>query len=184
MTASGLRQRHAWGLIGVHWLTLLLIVAAYVLGSVLEDMALSPAKLQLYAWHKWLGMLVLFSVPVRLLLRLLDRLPADPSLLSWEAKASAATHIVLYALLAAVPLSGWLQSSAEGFPVVLFTVWQLPDLVGKDAALAETLGEAHEVAVNLLVWLAGLHTAAALYHHYLKGDAVLRRMAPWLRPRT
>jgi cytochrome b561 len=53
-------------LIVMHWLILLLIIAAYVMGTILEDMALSPAKLRLYAWHKWVGMLVLFLVPLRI----------------------------------------------------------------------------------------------------------------------
>ena len=179
-----MNQGYRWPLVGLHWLTLLLIVAAYVIGSLLEDMTLSPLKLKLYAWHKWVGMLVLFLLPLRLLLRLTDRLDHPAGLLPWEARASAAVHGALYLSLLAVPLLGWLQSSAAGFPVVWFGVLPLPDLVGKDKALAEILKELHEGSVNLLLALVALHAAAALYHQYVRHDGVLARMVPWLRRRS
>lgn len=177
------RPHHGWALIGLHWLTLLVIAAAYVLGSILDGMALSPAKLQVYAWHKWLGILVLLSLPLRLVLRLFDRLPADSALKAWEAQTAEVVHLALYLSLAVVPLTGWLQSSAEGFPVVLFKLWQLPDLVAKDAHMAKVWREAHETLVNLMLALVALHAAAALYHHHFRRDAVLVRMLPGLRRR-
>lgn len=179
-----MRERYGWGLIGLHWATLLLIAAAYVLGTVLEDMALSPLKLKLYAWHKWVGLLVLALLLPRLLLRFFDRLDHAQGLSPWELRASAGAHGLLYLLMLAVPLSGWLQSSAAGFPVVWFGVLPLPDLIAKDKALAESLKELHELGVNLLVMLVALHAAAALYHHYLRRDGILARMAPWARRRT
>jgi cytochrome b561 len=69
-----MRNRYSLPLIGLHWLTLLLIIAAYVLATILEDMTLSPLKLKLYSWHKWVGITVLFLLPLRLLLRFLDPL--------------------------------------------------------------------------------------------------------------
>ena len=179
-----MNQGYRWPLVGLHWLTLLLIVAAYVIGSLLEDMTLSPLKLKLYAWHKWVGMLVLFLLPLRLLLRLTDRLDHAAGLLPWEARASAAVHGALYLSLLAVPLLGWLQSSAAGFPVVWFAVLPLPDLVGKDKALAEIFKELHAGSVNLLLALVALHAAAALYHQYVRHDGVLARMVPWLRSKS
>ncbi|OYY93807.1 MAG: hypothetical protein B7Y41_10095 [Hydrogenophilales bacterium 28-61-23] len=179
-----MRNRYSLPLIGLHWLTLLLIVVAYVLANLLEDMTLSPQKLQLYAWHKWVGMSVLFLLPLRLLLRFVDRFDHRTELTMLEVKASAAMHGVLYLLLIAVPVSGWLHSSAAGFSVVWFGVLPLPDLVGKDKALAEIFGELHEVSVNLLVVLAVVHAAAALYHHHIRRDGVLVRMAPWIKKKV
>lgn len=176
-----MNQGYRWPLVGLHWLTLLLIVAAYVIGSLLEDMTLSPLKLKLFSWHKWVGMTVLFLLPLRLLLRLTERFDHASGLLPWEARASAAVHGALYLLLLLAPLLGWLHSSASGFPVVWFGVLPLPDLVGKDKALAETFKELHEGSVNLLVALAVLHAAAALYHQHVRHDGVLARMVPWLR---
>lgn len=179
-----MRQGYRWPLVGLHWLTLLLIVAAYVIGSLMEDMALSPLKLKLYAWHKWLGMTVFFLLLPRLLLRWLDGFDHGGGLLPWEARASAAMHGALYLLMLAVPLLGWLQSSAAGFPVVWFGVLPLPDLVGKDKALAEVFKELHEGSVNLLLTLVVLHAAAALYHQHVRHDGVLARMVPWLRSKS
>ncbi len=176
-----MNQGYRWPLVGLHWLTLLLIVVAYVIGSLLEDMTLSPLKLQFYAWHKWAGMTVLFLLPLRLLLRLTERIDHAAGLLLWEARASAAVHGALYLLLLLVPILGWLQSSAAGFSVVWFGVLPLPDLVGKDKALAEFFKELHEGSVNLLVTLVALHAAAALYHQHIRHDGVLARMVPWLR---
>lgn len=179
-----MRSRYSWPLIGLHWLTLLLIVAAYVLASMLEDMTLSPLKLKLYAWHKWVGMSVLMLLPLRLFLRFVDRFDHRHELTALEVKASAAMHGALYLLLIAVPVFGWLHSSAAGFSVVWFGVLPLPDLVGKDKALSELFKELHEGSVNLLVGLVVAHAAAALYHHHIRRDGVLARMAPWSRRKT
>lgn len=176
-----MRDRYGWTLIGLHWLTLLLIVAAYVLGTILHELPLSPLKLKLYAWHKWIGLMVLALVPLRIAFRLADTLDHARGLSPLEIRASAIVHGLLYLLLIAVPLFGWLHSSAAGFPVVWFGVLPLPDLVGKDRALAEVFEELHEGAVNLLVVLVALHAVAALYHHYFRRDGVLARMVPWLK---
>ncbi len=175
-----MRNRYSLPLIGLHWLTLLLIIAAYVLATLLEDMTLSPLKLKLYSWHKWVGMSVLFLLPLRLLLRFVDRFDHRFELTMLEVKVSAAMHGVLYLLLIAVPVFGWLHSSAAGFSVVWFGVLPLPDLVGKDKALAEVFKELHEGSVNLLIALVVLHAAAALYHHHIRRDGVLARMVPWV----
>jgi cytochrome b561 len=176
-----MKQGYRWPLVGMHWLTLLLIAAAYVIGSLLDDMALSPLKLKLFSWHKWLGMLVLILLPLRMALRLSDRIDHAAGLLPWEAKASAAVHGLLYLLMLVAPILGWLLSSASGFQVVLFGVLPLPDLVGKNKELADLLKELHEGSVNLLLALVALHAAAAIYHQRIRHDGVLARMVPWLR---
>lgn len=172
---------YRWPLVTLHWLTLLLIVAAFAIGQLLEDMALSPLKLQLYAWHKWLGMTVLFLLPLRLLLRWGDGFDHNAGLLPWEAKASFLAHAGLYLLMLGVPLLGWLASSASGFSVVWFGVLPLPDLIGKNKEMASWLKELHEAGVALLLTLVLLHAAAALYHQHVRHDDVLGRMLPWLR---
>jgi cytochrome b561 len=184
MKRGNLPEHYGWPLIGLHWLTLLLIVAAYVLGAILEDMTLSPLKLKLYSWHKWVGLLVLFLLPLRMIFRLADKLDPKRGLTPLEIRASAIVHGALYLLLVAVPVFGWLHSSAAGFPVVWFGVLPLPDLVDKDKALAEVFKELHEGSVNLLVTLVALHVAAALYHHHARRDGVLARMVPWLRKKS
>lgn len=181
MRGQGGADRYGWGLIGLHWLTLALIAGAFVLGLILGDMKLSPLKLKLYAWHKWIGLLVLALLPLRLLLRRLDPLDHAQELLAWERRLSGLVHGLLYLLMLAVPLLGWLHSSAAGFSVVWFGVLPLPDLVGKQPDLAKVFKEMHELAVYTLAGLVAFHALAALYHHHVRRDGVLRRMLPWLR---
>jgi cytochrome b561 len=83
----------------------------------------------------------------------------------------------------AIPLSGWLMSSAKGFQTVWFGVLPLPDLIGKDAEWGKTLKEVHETLNLLLLVLVTSHVGAALKHHLFDRDDVLTRMAPWLRGR-
>src|SRR5690606_1611925 len=89
-----------------------------------------------------------------------------------------AAHWLLYALMLAIPLSGWTMSSAVGFPVVWFGVIQLPDLVPKDKALGEALKQAHQILNYTLLAMVVLHIAADLKHHFIDRDAVLSRMLP------
>ncbi len=170
--------RHAASLIVLHWLIALLVLANLALGLYVSDLRLSPTKLQLIAYHKWIGMTVLLLVLPRLLLRFIR--PAPPPLPgpAWQRKAAAATHGLLYVLMIAVPMTGWLMSSAKGFPVVMFGAVQLPDLVGKSEALGDFFEEAHEWLTNGLLALVLLHVAAALKHHLIDRDATLARMLP------
>jgi cytochrome b561 len=87
-------------------------------------------------------------------------------------------------LFFAAPLSGWLFSSAAGFPTVYFGVLQLPDLVGKNPELADVLKVIHRVANYALAALVVLHVVAAVKHHLVDRDEVLARMLPFLKPRN
>ena len=168
-------------LIGLHWLTLVLIASAYCIGLVLGDMALSPLKLKLFSWHKSLGLVVLVLLPLRMVLRSLDPLDRVRELVPWEARLSSLVHGLLYLLMFVAPMLGWLHSSASGFQVVWFGVWPLPDLVAKNKAVAELLGDLHAGAVHVLAGLVVFHALAAVYHHHVKHDQVLLRMLPWLQ---
>jgi cytochrome b561 len=87
-------------------------------------------------------------------------------------------------LLFAIPLSGWLMSSAKGFQTVWFGVLPLPDLVGKDKELGDLLKEVHEALNFALLGLVIAHVAGALKHHFIERDDILARMLPFLRGRT
>ena len=163
----------------LHWLMALMIFGLLALGFYMSDLPLSPGKLQYYAWHKWAGVSVFALVWLRLLWRISHRPPALPdnmsALLQWAAHAG---HFLLYALMIAIPLSGWLMSSAKGVQTVWFGVLPIPDLIGKDKELGRRLAELHE-ALNLgpLRPTAG-HAAAAFFHHFFHQDDTLRRMLP------
>ena len=89
----------------------------------------------------------------------------------------------LYLLLFAIPLSGWLYSSAAGVQTVYFGVIPLPDLLERDKALAETLKAIHEALNYSLFTLVAVHAGAALKHHFIDGDDVLARMLPFAKLR-
>lgn len=167
--------------IALHWLVTVMILGAFALGLYMVELDLSPTKLKLYSWHKWLGVTIWIVVFVRLLWRLWHRPPPLPPSPAWQRVAAAATHALLYILLLAIPISGWLFSSASGFPVVYFGVLPLPDLVGKDKALAELLQTVHATLNYTLMTIVAVHVAAAIKHHFVDRDAVLHRMLPLVR---
>jgi cytochrome b561 len=96
----------------------------------------------------------------------------------WQQRAAAATHGLIYALLVVIPLSGWLYSSAAGVQVVYLGLLPLPDLVGKDKAMADMLRGLHITLNFTLLALVCVHAVAALKHHFVDRDAVLTRMLP------
>lgn len=168
-----------------HWLTVLLLIGSFVLGYTMVDLAPSPAKLKYFAWHKWIGVTVFALALARLLWRQWTGVPALPATMrAWERHVAVAVHVLLYLLLLAAPLSGWLMSSAKGYQTVYLGVLPIPDLIGKNVELAHFLEELHELLVTSLLVVIGLHAAAALKHYFVDRDEVLGRMLPGLRPRV
>jgi cytochrome b561 len=90
--------------------------------------------------------------------------------------------VLLYLLMLAIPLAGWMYTSAAGFPVVYLKLVQLPDLVAKDKELAVLLKLVHKVLAWSLSGVVALHLAAALKHHFIDRDSTLMRMLAWRRP--
>lgn len=174
-------QRHYGGAARwTHWLTAALMLMAFPLGVYMSDLPLSPYKLQLISYHKWIGVAVLLLFLPRVVVRLLRTAPAPVPAPRWQQRAASATHGLLYMLMLAVPVTGWLMSSAKGFPVVFLGLVPLPDLVAKNQALGELFLAAHQSLNYALLALVGLHVAAALKHHFIDRDATLARMLPVL----
>jgi len=167
----------------LHWLMALLIFGLLALGFYMSDLPLSPEKLQYYSWHKWAGVTVFLLVWLRLFWRLTHRPPAFAASLSATQQTLAHLgHLALYLLMIAIPLSGWLMSSAKGVQTVWFGVLPLPDLLGRDKALGAQLADLHSALnIGLLVLIGG-HAAAALFHHLVHKDDTLRRMLPARTP--
>ena len=162
---------------GFHWLMAVLILGALALGLYMHDLPLSPQKLQLYSWHKWMGVTVFVLVWLRLAWRVTHRPPPPPNTLTTRMKRLAyAGHALLYGLMVVIPLSGWLMSSAKGFQTVWFGVVPIPDLIGRDRDMGDLLQAVHKaLTVVLMLTLAG-HIAAALWHHFVLKDDTLRRI--------
>jgi cytochrome b561 len=162
-----------------HWGMALVFAGLIALGFVMTDMSLSPEKLQYYAWHKWAGVTVFLLVWLRLVWRVLNPPPAYPNTMSPLVKGVAHLgHAALYGLMIVIPVSGWLLSSAKGVPTVWFGVLPLPDLLEKDKELGHLLSEVHEVLNFVLLFLLAGHAGAAMKHHWIDKDDILKRMLP------
>lgn len=184
MAAELSPARYTSTAIALHWLIALLIVASVSLGLYMVGLKLSPLKLKVYSWHKWVGVTIFLLVAARLIWRATHTPPPHPPASPrWQQTAATINHWLLYALLVAVPICGWLMSSAYGVPVVYLGMIQLPDLIGKNKGLADALKALHEALAFTMLALVAVHVAAALKHHLLDRDDVLHRMLPLVKPR-
>ena len=173
--------RTRWGALSqsLHWLMAALIGVQIGLGLVGANLPLGMSKLATLARHKSLGLTILALALIRLTWRALNPTPALPGALkAYERRLALATHAALYALLIALPVTGWIMSSARGFPVSWFSLVQLPNLVAPSPALYHTMVLAHIVLASTLGVILILHIAAAIRHHFVLHDEVLRRMLP------
>ncbi len=183
MTQSDPTHRYSAPAMLLHWVLALAIFTSLGVGLYMTGLPFSMARLKLYNWHKWAGIVILVLSVLRLLWRLKHKPPALPSdvesaMPRWQRTAYKGTHHAMYALFVLIPLAGWAYTSATGFPVVLFGIWPLPDFVPKDQALAGLLKTAHAWLAYALMGLVALHIAAALKHHFVNRDGLLLRMLP------
>ena len=173
-----------WGAVSkfFHWIIALAIIGNGIFGLMM-DLAGSPMrKLNWLALHKSIGLTVLLLSSLRLGWRAVRPPPAPVAMPRWQRRAASASHALLYVLLFAIPLSGWLYSSATGVQVVYLGVVPLPDLVPKDRALGDALRLVH-VSLNALLFVVFcVHVAAAIKHHVVDRDTALVRMLPFMKP--
>jgi cytochrome b561 len=165
--------------IAMHWLMLLLIVGAY---ASIELRELYPKgsdpREALKTWHFMLGLSVFFLVWLRLLFRLMGATPAIvPAINRWQSVSAKLMHIALYLLMIIVPLLGWMILSAAGKPIPFFGL-ELPGLITENKELIKIFKERHISIAEAGYYLIGLHTLAALVHHYYYRDNTLTRMLP------
>ena len=164
----------------LHWSVVALIITQFVLASIAEDLPNGLEKLKIMAYHKSFGMLILMLALARITWRLLNPTPELPAgMPKWQRLAAKVTHVLLYVLLIAQPITGWIASTTRNFPVSFFGLFQFPDLVGPNDELHEVFEGVHEFLAGTLLVVAILHAAAGLYHHFWTKDDVLRRMLPF-----
>ncbi|HBN50380.1 MULTISPECIES: cytochrome b [Thalassospira] len=163
---------------GFHWLIAILFVTMFAIGWYMDLLPLGLEKLAWISRHKSIGVTILLLVVLRIIWRLAEQTPEGLGEKAWERQAAKLAHFALYAVMLAMPLSGWLMSSAANFSVSVFGLFTLPDLVGPDKALYEQLRFTHWILSWVIVGLVGLHVAAAFKHHFINRDATLRRMLP------
>ena len=164
----------------LHWGILALIITQYLLAEAAEELEDGPDKFATIANHKSVGMLILLLMLARIGWKLANRgLPQPVPMARPQQIAAAAGHGILYLLLLILPLSGWMMSSAAGYPTALFGLFEFPMLLGENHDLHEALEEVHETLFNAVVIVAVLHALAAVFHHVWMKDDTLRRMLPF-----
>jgi len=169
-------ERYTGPAIAIHWLAAVLIAAALIIGVSMVDLPVSPSRLKLYSYHKWIGITILVLSALRLGWRLTHRPPPNVDAVAWRRAAAHLTHGALYLLFFAIPLVGWALTSASGFPVVVFGVLPLPDFVPVDKALVTLLKPWHRGLALTLGGLVVVHVLAAFAHRFVDGHPVLQRM--------
>lgn len=174
-------QRYTKTSMLLHWLIAVMIIAAFFLGLTMVAIpGFSPTKLKYFSWHKWIGVTVLALVAIRLLWRLSHKPPAAlASIPPLQHKLAEGMHYLLYFLMFAAPISGYLYGSAAGVPVVYLKLVQLPMIIAPDPELKALLKTVHYVLVMTMAGAVVAHALAALKHHFFDRDTTLKRMLPF-----
>lgn len=166
-----------FGLVNIllHWIMAILIIGMLALGLYMVSLPISLEKLKLYGWHKEYGFIVLALALFRLFWRLTNITP-HLSLPFLERLAARAMHWAFYGLMFTMPISGWLITSAAGLPASFFGLFTLPSLISPNEESRQLFQWVHQWLGYGLIAAIVLHTSAALKHHYINKDDILRRM--------
>jgi cytochrome b561 len=163
----------------LHWLVAACVLTTAPVAIAMTRVGEGPIQDSLFVVHKSLGVLILILVILRLINRLMVGAPAaEPGIERWQRAASSATHGLLYLLLVAMPIGGYVANSLYGAPTPFFGLFELPPIVAENQPLSEKLFVLHRWAGFLMIVIVLMHIGAALFHHVVRGDNVLRRMLP------
>jgi cytochrome b561 len=165
-----------------HWLTALLVVAAYIIsvgGD--ETRVYSPVNDLDRRVHELLGMSVFGLTVVRACWRAIFPPPKGPEMPVWMELSAKLGHWAIYSLLVLVPITAILGAWLEGHPLTVLAVGDIQPWLPQSSQIGLALANLHGWLGNVLIWLAGLHATAALYHHFWRRDTVLRSMLPGRR---
>ncbi len=162
-----------------HWVIAVLIIAQLAVGLYMVDLPLEPSKFELYGLHKEFGTVVLILASLRVLWRWSNIVPPQLNYIpKWQAQAARLSHFLLYVSMFAMPLTGWIMSSAGGFPVSFFGLFVLPDLVSPNKELSSFFQETHAWIGYALIALITLHIAATVQHYVVYKENILKKMWP------
>lgn len=175
-----------WGSLAkfFHWTTVIAILVQATIGLVMVELPKRPGTIPVYTFHKSLGLAIFAFALLRLLWRAFDPRPLYPATMPrWQVVGAHAGHALLYTLIFAVPLSGWLFDSATALrPLYWFGLFRVPSLTGgRDEAIKTFAEAAHFWLFWTLAAVAAGHAAIALHHQFHDRDDILRRMWPGRR---
>ncbi len=165
-----------------HWLTAILVLVAFVYGpGGSEQHVYSPARDADRHLHETLGLLVFALTPLRLCWRTVDKRPDPPAVPRWMGWLAKAVQVLLYLVLLALPITAATGAWLEGHPLTLLGGTSIPSPLATRHDIGASLAELHGWLGDIVLWLAGAHALAALYHHFFLSDGVLVSMLPrWL----
>lgn len=163
-----------------HWTTVILILVQGTVGLIMVDLPKRPSVIPVYDFHKSLGMTIFAFALLRLVWRAFDPRPRDPqSMPRWQSLLARVGHVSLYALIFAVPLSGyWFDCVSALRPLYYFGLFQVPHAFGANPDIKDFAAETHETLFWLLIAIAAGHAFMALIHQFRGRDNLLRRMLP------
>jgi cytochrome b561 len=162
----------------LHWLIVALLLMQVPLGFWMERSPQNRAAGAMIHLHMSFGFTILALIVGRLIWRLAHPVAAAPSLAPWQWRTAEAVHWLLYALVFATAMTGWLFASNRGWTIMLFWTIPLPHLAGEVSPAARILGPLHVPLMYGLITLAGVHALAAFGHWLLLKDRVMQRMLP------
>jgi len=168
---------------GFHWLTVVLVAIAYLVapGSA-EQRVYSIASDFTRQIHETTGILIFAIVLARILWRTIDAAPEAPPMQAWMTYSAKLAHVGLYVLLIALPLTAIAGAWLEGHPLTLLGAGNFGPMLPQVHDVGQTVSYVHTVLGNVIIWAAGLHAVAALFHHFVLRDNILASMLPdWRR---
>ena len=165
-----------------HWAIALLVCAKFYWVWSPNFISISDViKTQYVLLHKSLGVTILVLALLFMLWRMVTLRPSDPSQPYWKYILAKIVHYSLFILLLAMPVLGYLMSAADGRAVNFFGLFDLPNLISPNPHMADLYFQAHSILGYVFAVLIGLHVAAALHHHFIVKDDVLRKMLPFIK---
>jgi len=167
----------------LHWVTAILVLIAFIYGpGGSEQRVYSPARDLDRQLHETLGFCVFALVVLRVLWRIVDTRPDPPQVARWMGIAATAVQLALYLLLFALPITAIAGAWLEGHPLTLLAGVKIQPLLGLSHNVGAAIAEIHTWLGDAILWLAGFHALAALYHHFILKDGVLASMLPRWAP--
>lgn len=166
----------------IHWLTAVLVLVAFIYGpGGSEQRVYSASRDSDRQLHETLGLCVLALVTPRIVWRAFDKRPMQPPVARWMKLAAGAVETALYVLMFAVPLTAISGAWLEGHPLTLLGGVAVQPWLAESHALGAQIAKVHTWLGDAILWIAGAHATAALFHHYVLKDSFLRSMLPrWI----
>jgi len=161
-----------------HWLIVALLLVQYPIGWLMPDIHRGMRPGAAMTFHVSFGMVILVLIVLRLAWRLAHPVAPESSLPPWQRFSSGAVHRLLYALVLATTVTGWLFASFRGWSMSLFYLAHLPMLASDNAAAGKTMDGLHQGMEWALLVVIGIHVASAMAHLFIYRDRIMQRMLP------